>query len=82
MTAGNLIERQLKWVGVYCGSRDGSRPAYRQAAVDLGHALALRGLGLVYGGAQAGLMGAVADGVLGGGQQVIGVLPRGLARAG
>ncbi len=71
----------MKWVGVYCGSRDGARPIYREAAIELGKVLAKNSLGLVYGGAQSGLMGAVADGVLGGGQQVTGVLPRGLARA-
>lgn len=76
-----VTERKLKWVGVYCGSRDGARPIYKQAAIELGKALAKNGLGLVYGGAQSGLMGAVADGVLGGGQPVTGVLPRGLARA-
>jgi len=71
----------MKWVGVYCGSRDGAKPVYRQAAIELGKVLAKNGLGLVYGGAQSGLMGAVADGVLSGGQPVTGVLPRGLARA-
>jgi uncharacterized protein (TIGR00730 family) len=76
-----VTEKKLKWVGVYCGSRDGVRPSYREAAVGLGEVLAKNGLGLVYGGAHHGLMGAVADGVLGGGQHVTGVLPRGLARA-
>jgi uncharacterized protein (TIGR00730 family) len=76
-----LTEKRLKWVGVYCGSRDGARPVYRQAALDLGAALARHSMGIVYGGAQQGLMGAVADGVLAGGQQAIGVLPKGLARA-
>lgn len=71
----------MKRVGVYCGSRDGAKPAYREAAIALGKALAKNNLGLVYGGAQAGLMGAVADGVLDGQQEVIGVLPHGLARA-
>ena len=71
----------MKLVCVYCGSRSGNRPIYREAAVALGAALARHKLGIVYGGAQAGLMGAVADGVLAAGQQAIGVLPRGLARA-
>ncbi len=71
----------MKTIAVYCGSRDGKHPDYRAAAIALGRALAKNGLGLVYGGAQAGLMGAVADGVLAGGQPVTGVLPRGLARA-
>lgn len=68
-------------MGVYCGSRDGAKPIYRQAAIGLGQVLAKNGLNLVYGGAHHGLMGAVADGVLAGGHHVTGVLPRGLARA-
>ena len=71
----------IEHVGVYCGSRDGARPVYRQAAHELGLTLARNGLNLVYGGAAHGLMGAVADGVLSGGHRAIGVVPRGLARA-
>jgi len=71
----------VKRVAVYCGSRDGARPEYRQQARALGRALADAGLGMVYGGAQVGMMGAVADGVLDGGAEVVGVLPKGLARA-
>lgn len=51
-------------------------PAYLEAATALGAELAVRGLGLVYGGAQVGAMGAVADAVLAGGGEVIGVIPR------
>ena len=51
-------------VCVYCGSNPGSRPEYRQAARMLGHEMAARGLGLVYGGASIGVMGAVADAIL------------------
>ena len=69
----------LRRVCVFCGSREGGRPAYRRAATALGQALAARDLGLVYGGAQGGLMGAVADAVLAGGQRVHGVVPHGLA---
>jgi len=49
---------------VYCGSADGNHPAYRAEAVALGTAIAAAGLGLVYGGANVGLMGAVADAAL------------------
>ena len=62
-------------VAVYCGSADGSNPAFRAEAVALGAAIAAAGLGLVYGGANVGLMGAVADAALAGGAEVIGVLP-------
>ena len=71
----------IQHVGVYCGSREGKRPSYREAALSLGVNLARRGISVVYGGAAHGLMGAVADGVLSGGQRAIGVVPRGLARA-
>ncbi len=63
---------------VFSGSNLGIRPEYQQAARALGQELASRGLGLVYGGASVGLMGVVADAVLAGGGEVIGVLPRGL----
>jgi len=66
-------------VAVYCGSADGNDPAYLAEARALGAAIAVAGLGLVYGGANAGLMGAVADAALAGGAEVIGVLPDVLA---
>jgi uncharacterized protein (TIGR00730 family) len=62
-------------VAVYCGSADGNLPAFRAEAVALGQAVADAGLGLVYGGAKVGLMGAVADSALAAGASVIGVLP-------
>ncbi len=62
-------------VAVYCGSRLGNNKVYEQAARELGSALAKNGLGLVYGGASIGLMGAVADGVVDGGAQAVGVIP-------
>jgi hypothetical protein len=62
-------------VAVYCGSADGNFPAFRAEAIALGQAIAAAGLGLVYGGANAGLMGAVADSALAAGASVIGVLP-------
>jgi len=68
-------------VCVSCGSSPGARPAYLAAARAVGEALARRGLTLIYGGASCGLMGALADTVLGLGGRVVGVMPRGLARA-
>ena len=62
-------------VAVYCGSRLGNNDVYEQAARELGRELAKNGMGLVYGGASIGLMGAVADGVIDGGAQVVGVIP-------
>lgn len=63
-------------VCVYLGSRDGNDPRFRDAAITLGRGIAQRGLGLVYGGARIGLMGAVADAALSEGGEVIGVMPR------
>ncbi len=62
-------------VAVYCGSRLGNDKVYDQAARELGSALAENGMGLVYGGASIGLMGAVADAVIDGGAQAVGVIP-------
>ncbi|MFZ2844142.1 TIGR00730 family Rossman fold protein [Psychrobacter sp.] len=62
-------------VAVYCGSRLGNDVVYEQAARELGLALANNGMGLVYGGASIGLMGAVADEVIRGGAQAVGVIP-------
>ncbi len=60
---------------VYCGSGPGRNPAYLAAANSLGHALAAAGIGLVYGGGGAGLMGEVARGTLAGGGHVTGIIP-------
>lgn len=62
-------------VAVYCASALGADPAYREASSNLGRSLAEAGMGLVYGGASVGLMGAVADAALAAGGEVIGVLP-------
>ncbi len=68
----------LRRVCVFCGSSPGVRPSYLEAARALGATIARRGLGLVYGGASVGLMGAVAEAALAAGGEVIGVLPRSL----
>jgi uncharacterized protein (TIGR00730 family) len=65
---------------VYAGSNAGSDPAYAAAARALGHELAERGAGLVYGGGRVGLMGEVADAVMGAGGEAIGVIPEALMR--
>jgi len=63
-------------VCVFCGASSGRLPAYAEAARSFGAAAAARGLGVVYGGGRVGLMGAVADGALSGGGEVIGVIPQ------
>jgi len=60
---------------IFCGSSTGSRPAYADAARAMGRALIRRGIGLVYGGGCVGLMGTIADAVMKGGGEVIGVIP-------
>jgi uncharacterized protein (TIGR00730 family) len=67
--------RQRKNVAVYCASAYGAKPEYRAAAEELGRVLASQGLGLIYGGAKVGLMGAVADAALAAGGPVVGVIP-------
>jgi uncharacterized protein (TIGR00730 family) len=69
----------MKMICVYCGSSPGRLAQYRDVARLLGYEIADRGLGLVYGGASIGVMGAVADAVLERGGQAIGVIPHSLA---
>ena len=66
----------MKRICVYCGSSYGKLPAYTEAAKALGNVLNDHGIGLVYGGASVGIMGVVADAVLAGGGEVIGVIPQ------
>lgn len=63
-------------VCVFCGSSFGNRTSYREAAVTLAAALNEMGHSLVYGGAQVGLMGLIAEAMLASGAEVIGVIPR------
>lgn len=71
---------QLCSVAVFCGSRFGTDPAFRAAAVALGAGLAAAGLRLVYGGGRVGLMGVVADAALERGGSVLGIIPDFLQR--
>jgi len=77
---GGRLGVELRNVCVYCGSSAGRDPAYVEAAGALGRALVARGLGLVYGGASVGVMGAVADAVLDLGGRAVGVIPEALMR--
>ncbi len=74
-------ERQtFKRMCVFCGSNVGTRAVYQDVARELGNELARRGIGLVYGGGRVGLMGVIADAVLQGGGEVVGVIPDHLMR--
>lgn len=65
---------------VFCGSAKGRRPEYADTAVAMGRLLAERGIGLVYGGGNIGLMGLVADACLRAGGEVTGVIPEALMK--
>lgn len=73
------MEKKLQRLCVFCGSSLGGRPEYREMAGRLGEILAERGITLVYGGGNIGLMGVLADAVLEKGGRAIGVIPHGLA---
>ena len=66
---------EIRNVCVYCGSADGRDPAHIAAATELGRLMAARGVGLVYGGGNTGLMGAVARATLEHGGHVTGIIP-------
>jgi uncharacterized protein (TIGR00730 family) len=65
-------------LAVYCGSASPSDPRYINVAREVGGALAVRGIGIVYGGGRLGLMGALADAALKAGGEVIGIIPEAL----
>ena len=71
----------VRSVCVFCGASIGANPAYREAAVTLGQAIARRGLTLVYGGGAVGLMGIVADAAMAAGGEVVGIIPQSLLDA-
>lgn len=69
----------MKSVCVFCGSSPGKSADYVEVASELGRELARRGLRLIYGGGNVGLMGAVADAVMSAGGEVVGIIPHMLA---
>ncbi|HXB62430.1 MAG TPA: TIGR00730 family Rossman fold protein [Acidobacteriaceae bacterium] len=69
------MHTRQKNVAIFCGSAGGNHDQHLAVAREMGVALARRGYGTVYGGAQVGMMGALADAALAAGGQVIGVIP-------
>ena len=67
---------EIRQVCVYCASSSKCDPTYFDAAERLGQHLAANGIGIVYGGGEAGLMGRLADSALKAGGNVLGILPR------
>ena len=70
----------MERICVFCGSRSGASRAYDEGARRLGRALVEAGITLVYGGGRVGLMGVLADAILGSGGEAIGVIPKALVR--
>jgi uncharacterized protein (TIGR00730 family) len=65
----------IRSLAVFCGSRAGFNPAFANAARTLGHGLGRAGIRLVFGGGRVGIMGIVADAVLGAGGEALGIIP-------
>jgi uncharacterized protein (TIGR00730 family) len=70
--------KNIQTLAVYCGSADGSRPDFAEAARATAAAMVSQGVDLVYGGGRLGLMGVVADAVLDAGGEAYGVIPEAL----
>lgn len=71
----NAPANQQPLIALYCGSRSGNSPIYKQSAIQLAQFIAEQGFGIVYGGASIGLMGQVADTVVEHGGCAVGVIP-------
>ncbi|KAH0932782.1 hypothetical protein HID58_009899 [Brassica napus] len=74
--AETMQKSKFKRICVFCGSSQGKKSSYQDAAVDLGNELVSRNIDLVYGGGSIGLMGLVSQAVHDGGRHVIGVIPK------
>ncbi len=83
---GNAAPREskevngMKSIAVFCGSCFGTDPAFRSQAKRLGLLMARENIGLIYGGGDVGLMGEIANTMMGAGGHVIGIIPEALAR--
>jgi uncharacterized protein (TIGR00730 family) len=70
-----MSKESSKNIAVFCAASDGARAEYCETAKELGRKMAERRIGLIYGGAKIGIMGAVADATLAAGGHVVGVIP-------
>jgi len=68
----------IRCLAVYCGSASGTSEVFADATRATAAVMVERGVDLVYGGGRLGLMGLIADSVLGGGGRVFGVIPTAL----
>jgi len=71
-----MRQSRFKRICVFCGSSQGKKRSYHDAAIELGNELVARSIDLVYGGGGIGLMGLVSQAVYDGGRHVIGVIPK------
>ena len=71
----DILVSMIRNIAVFCASANGSHPIYKAAAEELGRSLAIRKVGLIYGGSNVGLMKAVAEAALAAKGDVIGVIP-------
>ncbi|KAG5396196.1 hypothetical protein IGI04_018010 [Brassica rapa subsp. trilocularis] len=76
ITAEKMQISRFKRICVFCGSSQGKKSSYQDAAVELGNELVSRNIDLVYGGGSIGLMGLVSQAVHDGGRHVIGIIPK------
>jgi uncharacterized protein (TIGR00730 family) len=66
----------IQSIAVFCGSKTGNNPLFIQQAETLGKLMAANNITLIYGGANVGIMGAIADAAMSNGGQVIGIIPK------
>jgi uncharacterized protein (TIGR00730 family) len=66
----------IRSLAVFCGSKNGANPLFMQHAVELGKLLAKNNITLIYGGANIGIMGAIADATMHNGGKVVGIIPK------
>lgn len=66
----------IKSLAVFCGSKNGSKEVYRQHAAELGKWMGIKGITLIYGGGNKGIMGALADAAMENNGFVVGIIPR------
>ena len=74
--AAKMVIMELRSVAVFCGSKHGRREIFQQHCKELAQILAARGISIVYGGGSVGLMGLIADEIMGHGGRVVGVIPQ------
>ena len=70
-----MTSSHIKSICVFCGASLGADPAFKDAAEDLGTRMAAQGIRLVFGAGHVGMMGTLADAVLAGGGEAVGVIP-------